>query len=118
VRSRPAHEDSERVIGWRTRSGRVGQKEKSSVGGEVHCFVAEVEVADDGVVDDLDAGAVLADVVGCPQRAERFATGGEFADEVGKGAVVGNPAGLGAQESWLQPDSRRAAEATATPGRP
>jgi hypothetical protein len=89
VRGRPAHEDSERVIGWRTGSGCVGHEEESPVGGECHGFVAEVEVADDGVADDLDAGAVVADVVGCPQGAEGVTAGGKLADEVGEGAVVG-----------------------------
>jgi hypothetical protein len=50
------------------------------------------------VADDLDAGAVVADVVGCPQGAEGVTAGGKLADEVGEGAVVGGPAGLGAQE--------------------
>jgi NAD(P)-dependent dehydrogenase (short-subunit alcohol dehydrogenase family) len=44
------------------------------VGGEVHRLVVEVEVADDGVVQALAAGAVEADVVGGPQLAEHVAT--------------------------------------------
>ena len=98
MRGRPAHEDSERVIGWRTGSGCIGHEEESPVGGESHGFVAEVEVADDWVADDLDAGAMVADVVGCPQGAEGVTAGGKLADEVGEGAVAGGPAGLGAQE--------------------
>ena len=44
--------------------------------------LAQAEVADDGVVEVLDAGEVLADVVLGPAGSELLVLGGEFADEV------------------------------------
>jgi hypothetical protein len=41
------------------------------------------------VVEPLDAGVVVADVVRRPADAELVAAGGELADEVGEVAVVG-----------------------------
>ena len=72
-------------------SGFGGEDEhlQAAVGGEIHGLVGEVEVADDGVVDALEAGAVFADVVGSPEFAEQVAAGGEFADEVAELPVVG-----------------------------
>ena len=61
-------------------------------------LVGQVEVADDGVVEEFDAGGVDADVVGGPAGAELFAAGGELADQVGQVAVVGVAAGFGAQD--------------------
>ena len=41
---------------------------------------------------------MVADVVACPEGAEFFAAGGEFADEVVECAVVGVASGFGAQD--------------------
>jgi hypothetical protein len=43
-----------------------------------------MQVADDGVVEVLEPGAVQADVVGGPADAEGVAAGAQFADEVGQ----------------------------------
>ena len=67
------------------------------VGAELHRLVAEVEVADDRVVDALGAGAVEAHVVRRPADAELVAARRQLADQVGQLAVVGVAAGLGAQ---------------------
>jgi hypothetical protein len=50
------------------------------IGGEVEAIVGEAEIADDGVMEVLDAGDVLADVVGGQASAELVALGGELAD--------------------------------------
>jgi hypothetical protein len=52
------------------------------VGGEVQSVEGQAELADNGMVEMFDAGVVEADVVRGPAGAERFAVGGEFADEV------------------------------------
>ena len=69
---------SEREPGF----GGVGEEGQARVCGEVHAVVAQAELANDGMVEVLDAGVVEADVVGRPEGAERLALGCEFADEV------------------------------------
>ena len=71
--------------------------EQAAVGGELHAFVVEVELADDRVVQALAAGLVVADVLGGPSLAERLAARGQLADEVADGSVVRVASGFGAQ---------------------
>jgi hypothetical protein len=52
------------------------------VGGDVQAVEAEAELADDGMMEVLDAGGVEADIVGGPVGAEGLALGRELADEV------------------------------------
>jgi len=52
------------------------------VGGDVQAVEAEAELANDRVVEVLDGGSVKPDVVGCPMRAKRVASGRELAHEV------------------------------------
>src|SRR5207245_1055881 len=61
-------------------------------------FVGQGEVADDVVVKGLDAGPVVADVVGSPPASEFVAAGGEFADEVLEVFVMWISTGFGAQD--------------------
>jgi hypothetical protein len=63
----------------------------------LEAFVVELEVADLGVVEVLDAADVEADVVAGPVLAELVAASGELADEVAEVAVVGVAAGGRAQ---------------------
>ena len=58
----------------------------------------QLEVPDDRVVDELDAGGVDPDVVGGPSDPELVAAGGQLPDQVRKSPVVGIAAGLGAQQ--------------------
>ncbi len=69
----------------------------AAVTGQVEGFEGEGEVADEGVVEGLGAGAVELDVVGRPADSERVASGGQLADEVGEAPVVGVTAGFGAE---------------------
>jgi hypothetical protein len=50
------------------------------------------------VVDQLDAGGVDLDVVGCPSPPELVAAGRQCTDQVREAPVVGVAAGLGAQD--------------------
>lgn len=78
----PAAEELQRLLGAGAGLGRVDGDRQPGIGGEVHPVVAEGEIADDGVVEVLDAGGVEADVVRGPAGAERLALGCELADEV------------------------------------
>jgi hypothetical protein len=57
----------------------------------------QVEVADDGVVEELDAGGVDPDVVGRPADPEPVTAGGQLADQVRQAPVVGIAADLGSR---------------------
>ena len=50
------------------------------------------------MVEALEAGAVLFDVVCAPEFAEEVAAGGEFADEVAEFSVVRGAAGFSAKD--------------------
>src|SRR6266536_320998 len=79
---RPAAEELERLFRARTGFGGVGEDRQPVVGGEVQPVVAQAELADDGMVEVLDAGVVEAHVVRGPAAAERLASCCELADEV------------------------------------
>ena len=93
----PAAEELEGFLVARAGLGGVGEDRQAGVGGEVQALEVEAEVADDGVVEALDAGDVEADVVRGPVGAEHLALRRELADEVREVAVVGVAAGGGAQ---------------------
>jgi len=78
----PASEEPERLRGLGPGFGGPDHEHLPGVGGEFHAVVGEGDVADDGVVEVIDAGVVEADVVGGPAGAELGALGGELADEV------------------------------------
>jgi hypothetical protein len=68
--------------------GGVGEERQPRVGDEVEPVVGEVEVADDEMVEVLDAGVVEPDLVCGPPGAERPALRCELADELRELAVV------------------------------
>src|SRR6202040_407770 len=94
----PGGEELERVVRWGTRLGGIGGDPQAAVGGEVEGLVGKGEVADGGVMEPLDPGAVEADVVRGPPGAEVLAAGGQLADEVRAWLVVRAPACLGAKK--------------------
>src|SRR4051794_40931111 len=59
----PASEEPQRRFIAGTGIGRVGEDRQAAVGSEIEALEVEVEVADDGVVEALDAVDVQADVV-------------------------------------------------------
>jgi len=75
----------------------VGDDRQARVGGDLKCVVIEGEVADDRVVERLDAAAVVPHVVRCPPHAELRAPGRQLTDQIGQCAVVRVTAGLSAQ---------------------
>jgi hypothetical protein len=81
-RCRPAAEELQRILGARAGLGGVGEDRQPGVCGEVEPVEAQVELADGGMVEVLDAAVVEADVVRGPAVAERLALGCELADEV------------------------------------
>ena len=98
-RRRPGGEQAEPFGGGRAGFGGVDQEHEPGLGGDGELLVGEGELADDGVVEPLGAGAVGADVVVGPEPAEGLAPGGELADEVLQPAVVRVAAGLGAHDA-------------------
>ena len=78
----PAAEELQRVLGAGAGLGGVGEERQAGVRGEVQPVEAQAELANDGMVEVLDAGVVEADVVRGPAGAERLALGCELADEV------------------------------------
>ena len=93
----PAGQQVERLGRAAAGLGAVDADVQPVVGRQLHDLVAELEIADDGVVQPLDAGLVVADVVRGPPGAELRAAGGQLPDEVRQAAVIGVAAGLGAQ---------------------
>ena len=102
----PAGEEREAVVVGCACVCAEGDQGQAWVGGQVHDFVGQVEVADDGMVEVLTSGAVQADVVGGPAGAEGVTAGGQFADQIGEGLVVGVAAGFGAQLATLSSAAR------------
>ena len=85
-------------MGGRTGFSGVDQEALAGIGRSGEGLEGQVEVPDDGVVKELDAAAVDADVVRRPAAAELLATGGELPDQVREVPVVGVAAGFGAQQ--------------------
>jgi hypothetical protein len=74
--------------GRRAGFGRVDDEGQPDVGRKGERFVVKREVTDQGMVERLGAGPVLADVVGGPADPEGLASGGELANEVAECAVA------------------------------
>jgi hypothetical protein len=85
------------VRGGRVGLGGVDRQDEAGLGDQGHGLVRQVQVADDGVVEVLHAGAVDAHVVRAPAAAEVVAAGGQLADQVVQALVVRVDAGGGAQ---------------------
>src|SRR5664280_180095 len=84
----PTGQQVEGVLGWRPRLGGVDEHGEV-LAGQLHCLEGQLEVPDDRVAELLVPGAVEADVVGCPPRAERLTLGRELANQIGEGLIVG-----------------------------
>ena len=63
VGRRPTGEQLESFVRGRARLGGLGQEQQAAVCREVHCFVGQVEISNDGMVDTFAAGAVFPDIV-------------------------------------------------------
>jgi hypothetical protein len=63
----------------------------SRLGRHFEAFIGEGDVADDAVMEGLEIGAVVPDVVRTPATAELVAGSGELADEGVKLFVGGSP---------------------------
>jgi hypothetical protein len=94
----PAGEQAQRVVRGGTGLGGVGEQALARFGGDREGLERELEIPDDRVVDELDAGGVDPDVVGGPPDPELVAAGGQLPDQVRQSPVVGIAAGLGAQQ--------------------
>ena len=69
-----------RAMGNRARWCRWAEQALARIGGDREGFEREIKVADDRVVDELDAGGVDPDVVGGPSDPELVAAGGQLPD--------------------------------------
>jgi hypothetical protein len=94
-------------LGGRAAFGGVGHEGLADIGGEFECLVGQVEVAGEGVVEQLGAGPVGAYVVGGPSAPEVVAAGGELADQIAEVAVVGVTTALLPTGNPAQNDDRR-----------
>src|ERR687897_2423447 len=94
----PAGEQAQRFLRAGARLGRVGDDRQAGVGGGLYPVVAELELADDRVVEALLALGVKAHVVGRPEAAELLTSGRELADEIGERSVERATAGLEPKE--------------------
>src|SRR5688572_15609771 len=77
-RSSVAAQEGHGVGGWRVGCGGVDGEGETGFGAEVEALVGEFGVADDAVVEVLDASAVRANVVQVPAGAKLVAAGGQF----------------------------------------
>src|SRR6185295_1240361 len=69
----PAGEEAQRFVASRSDLGGVREHHQVWISGERHPFVGELEVADEWMMESLDAGVVRADVVARPADAEVLA---------------------------------------------
>ena len=97
-RRSPAGQQLQGPLGGRAGFGGVERHAQAVVGVERQRLVAELELADDRVLQALGARAVEAHVVRRPADAERLAAGRQLADEVLEVAVVRIATGLRAQQ--------------------
>src|SRR5437764_335388 len=79
-RGRPAAKELQRFVCAGAGLGGVGEERQAGIGGEVEAVVRQMQVADDGMVEVLDAGVVEADVVRGPAGTEGLALRRELAD--------------------------------------
>lgn len=98
LRQRPAGQEGEPLGGDRSGLGAVDEEGEADIGGELHALVVQLEFADDGVVQALEAGAVERDLVRGPADSELLAARRELPDEVGERLVVRVPAGRGPED--------------------
>jgi hypothetical protein len=91
-RRNPAGEHAELVVSLAPGSGGVAGKDESFVSGgpDVEGVVREVHGADDGVVEMLEPGVVVADIMGTPADTEIFTASGEFADQLRETLLYGS----------------------------
>ena len=97
-RGGPTGQQVQGVVGGRVDCGGVDEQALGGVGGKRQGLEGQLEVTDDRMVDEFDAGRVDADVVGGPTASEVVAAGGELSDEVGQVTVVGIAACFGAEQ--------------------
>src|SRR6476469_3234591 len=93
----PAGKEVQGLLGCAVWFDGVGDDGQPGVAGEGEGFASEFKLPDDGVVHHLGGGAMEADVVAGPPSSELLAAGGQLADEVSQGSVVGVAAGLDAE---------------------
>jgi hypothetical protein len=94
----PAGQQGQGVLGGRPGLGGVADEAWAEIRIQGKRLVRQVEVSDDRMVDEFDAGAVDLDVMRGPSPPEVVAAGGEFPDEVGEAPVEGEAAGLGPEQ--------------------
>jgi hypothetical protein len=85
-------------VGGAAGVGGVRGQRETLVSVQGHGLEHQVHASDDGVMEVLDSAAVQAHVVGGPQGAELFASGGQVADQVGQALVERVASGFGAQQ--------------------
>ena len=78
--------------------GGVNVEPLARVAGQFERLEVKGEVTDERVVQALDSGAVVANIVGGPALPEGIASGRQLADEVLELPVVRVAAGLGTEE--------------------
>src|SRR3954453_20874210 len=83
----PAREQGQRILRRRTGLGEVGHQTGGRARLERQRLEGEGEIADDRVVQLLDAVVVDADVVGGPADAEVLRRSGQLADQAGELSV-------------------------------
>src|SRR4051794_4715505 len=88
VRGCPGCKERQCVVCGAVGLGGVGDDDVPGLGGQLEDVVVEGEVADQGVVEWLNPGAVLRHVVRCPAGAEVLAAQCQVSDEGGQGGVV------------------------------
>src|SRR5207247_1350457 len=93
----PAGQQVERIGVPAAGCGAAHDEIQALVGGELHGLVGERQLPDERVVQALGASAVPPDFVPGPALPEGVAAGGQLADQVRQGLVVGVAADLGAQ---------------------
>jgi hypothetical protein len=71
----PAGEEPDRVVGGRTRVGAERDQGQARVRSQFHHLIGQVQVADHGMPDVLEARAVQLHIMGTPADAELVATG-------------------------------------------
>ena len=76
------------VLGGRPGLGGVGEEALAEIGSQREGLVRQVEVADDRVVDELDAGGVDLNVVSGPSTTKLVGAGGQLANQIGEAPVV------------------------------
>jgi hypothetical protein len=86
------------VGGAGSRLGGVEGEGETGVGDHVDALVGQIKITDHGMVEQLAASAVEADVVATPAAAEVAAAGGQLPDQIVQVLVVRVTAGLGPQD--------------------